>query len=69
MQKKMYTYEVRTEEMGAEFCDEIDVLAGSRAEADQLARAEADDLYGDDSTLTLVEAGGSGGFVQILKIV
>lgn len=60
--KDLYTYAVWTPKSG-EYYDEIDVYASSVAEADRLAREEADWAYGEDSTLKMITPGGSGGFV------
>lgn len=45
--------------------DELDVRASSQDEAHRLARAEANDLYGEDSVLFTLPPGGSAGLVQI----
>lgn len=64
---RLYSYSVGVP--GFPDCgEELDVHAGSQAEADRLARVEADDLYGEDSTLRPIEAGGSGGLFQILRL-
>lgn len=64
----MYTYEVLTPALGG-WSDEIDVKASTQQGADKLARDKADEMYGEDAVLTLIEPGGSGGIVQILKFV
>lgn len=63
----LYTYLVRNSLMGPAFegdndwGDEIDVRADDRNAADYLARLVANDLYGTDSVLELINSGGSGG--------
>ena len=61
-----HTFLVRTK-ASPDTPDELDVRAETEAEAWALARAEADDLYGVDSTLELIEAGGSGGLFTWLS--
>jgi len=66
MNKDLYTYAVRTPKSG-DYYDEIDVYAASQAEADRLAREEADWAYGADSTLERMAPGGSGGYIAVAR--
>lgn len=59
---KLHTYLVWTPDARKRgFADEIDVKAGTPAEAAAQARVEAADLYGPDFDLEEIRAGGSGG--------
>jgi hypothetical protein len=49
------------EDVQHHYAEEVDVRASERAEAERLAQAAADDLYGQGSRLYPLQPGGSGG--------
>jgi hypothetical protein len=51
------------EDVAHHYVEEVDVRAGDRQEAERLAQAEADDVYGEGSRLFPLQPGGSGGSV------